>query len=51
MTGFSLDDTQQTIVVTSIVQGFGLGLLFVPLTTAAFLTLPGTICATAAPRS
>ena len=40
MTGFSLDVTQRTIVVTSIVQGFGLGLLFVPITTAAFLTLP-----------
>ena len=41
MTGFSLDVTQETIVVTSIVQGVGLGLLFVPITTAAFLTLPG----------
>ena len=40
-TGFSLDTTQQTIVVTSIVQGVGLGLLFVPITTAAFATLPG----------
>ena len=40
MTGFSLDVTQQTIVVSSIVQGIGLGLLFVPITTAAFLTLP-----------
>ena len=41
MTGFSLDVTQEAIVVTSIVQGIGLGLLFVPITTAAFLTLPG----------
>ena len=41
MTGWSLDTTQQTIVLTSIVQGVGLGLLFVPITTAAFLTLPG----------
>ena len=40
-TGFSLDTTQQTIVITSIVQGVGLGLLFVPISTAAFLTLPG----------
>ena len=40
MTGFSLDVTQQTIVVSSIVRGIGLGLLFVPITTAAFLTLP-----------
>ncbi len=41
MTGFSLDVTQETIVVTSVIQGIGLGLLFVPITTAAFLTLPG----------
>jgi DHA2 family multidrug resistance protein len=40
-TGFSLDTTPYTIVVTSIGQGIGLGLLFVPITTAAFLTLPG----------
>ncbi len=39
-TGFSLDTTQNTIVVTSIIQGIGLGLLFVPITTAAFSTLP-----------
>src|SRR5476649_1016963 len=41
MTGFSLDTTQTTIVVTSILQGIGLGLLFVPITSVAFLTLPG----------
>jgi MFS transporter, DHA2 family, multidrug resistance protein len=41
MTGFSLDTTQTTIVVTSILQGVGLGLLFVPVTSVAFLTLPG----------
>ena len=41
MTGWSLDTTQETIVLTSIVQGVGLGLLFVPITTAAFRTLPG----------
>jgi MFS transporter, DHA2 family, multidrug resistance protein len=40
-TGFSLDTTQQTIVLISIVQGVGLGLLFVPVTTVAFITLPG----------
>ena len=43
MTGFSLDVTQRTIVITSIVQGIGLGLLFVPITTVAFLTLPGDL--------
>ena len=41
MTGFDFDTTQHTIVWVSIVQGVGLGLLFVPITTAAFLTLPG----------
>ncbi len=41
MTGFSLDTTQRTIVYTSILQGVGLGLLFVPITAVAFLTLPG----------
>jgi DHA2 family multidrug resistance protein len=40
MTGFSLDVTQRAIVITSVVQGVGLGLLFVPVTTVAFLTLP-----------
>ena len=43
MTGFSLDVSQQTIVVTSIIQGFGLGLVFVPITTVAFPTLPGDL--------
>ena len=42
-TSFSLDTTQETIVVTSIIQGIGLGLLFVPITTAAFTTLPSQL--------
>ncbi|HMF23891.1 MAG TPA: DHA2 family efflux MFS transporter permease subunit [Pseudolabrys sp.] len=41
MTGFSLDVSESTIVITSIVQGIGLGLLFVPISTVAFATLPG----------
>src|SRR6185437_6403082 len=41
MTGWSFDTTQYTIVTTSIVQGVGLGLLFVPITNVAFSTLPG----------
>jgi len=41
MTGWSLDVTQKTIVFTSVAQGVGLGLLFVPVTSVAFLTLPG----------
>ena len=41
MTGFDFDTTQRTIVILSVMQGVGLGLLFVPITTVAFLTLPG----------
>jgi DHA2 family multidrug resistance protein len=41
MTGFSFDTMQWTIVTVSIVQGVGLGLLFVPITAVAFSTLPG----------
>jgi DHA2 family multidrug resistance protein len=41
MTGFSLDTTQRTIVIVSVLQGIGLGLLFVPVTSVAFNTLPG----------
>jgi DHA2 family multidrug resistance protein len=40
MTGFTLDTSASTIVMTSIVQGIGLGLVFVPLSAVAFLTLP-----------
>jgi DHA2 family multidrug resistance protein len=40
MTGFSLDVTQRMIIATSVVQGIGLGLLFVPISTVAFATLP-----------
>jgi DHA2 family multidrug resistance protein len=43
MTGWSLDTTQWMIVITSIVQGIGLGLLFVPITNVAFSTLPGRL--------
>jgi DHA2 family multidrug resistance protein len=40
MTGFTLDTPPSTIVVINIIQGVGLGLLFVPVTSAAFATLP-----------
>jgi DHA2 family multidrug resistance protein len=40
MTGFNADVTQMTIVINSVLQGVGLGLLFVPITAVAFLTLP-----------
>ena len=40
MTGFTLDTTPYTIIVISVLQGVGLGLLFVPITAVAFSTLP-----------
>ena len=43
MIGFTTDTQPTTIVVISIVQGIGLGLLFVPVTSAAFATLPGQL--------
>ena len=61
MTGFTTDTSQRTIVITGMIQGVGLGLVFVPLSTVAFLTLPGelrnngtamlTWCAISAARS
>jgi len=40
MVGFTDQTAARTIVLVSVVQGFGLGLLFVPLSTVAFSTLP-----------
>ncbi|HEY8161111.1 MAG TPA: DHA2 family efflux MFS transporter permease subunit [Methylocystis sp.] len=40
MAGFTDLTSSGTIVVASVLQGFGLGLVFVPLNTAAFATLP-----------
>lgn len=40
MTLFSVDVTQWDIIRTGIVQGLGLGLAFVPLSTLTFMTLP-----------
>ena len=40
MTRFNLDVPQSTIVVTGVVQGLGLGLVFVPVSTIAYSTLP-----------
>ncbi|MEZ5504379.1 MAG: DHA2 family efflux MFS transporter permease subunit [Halioglobus sp.] len=39
MTGFSIDVTQSMITYTGFIQGFGLGFIFVPLSTMAFATL------------
>jgi DHA2 family multidrug resistance protein len=40
MVGFTDQTTPWTIVTTGIIQGSGLGLVFVPLSTVAFTTLP-----------
>lgn len=40
MAGWTPDVSQTTIMVTGFIQGAGLGLLFVPLTTVTFATLP-----------
>ena len=40
MTGWTDQTSAGTIIPVSIVQGFGFGLVFVPLSTVAFLTLP-----------
>jgi DHA2 family multidrug resistance protein len=41
MVGFTDQTAAGPIVTTSVLQGFGLGLVFVPLSTVAFTTLPG----------
>jgi DHA2 family multidrug resistance protein len=41
MVDFTDQTSPSTIVVASVVQGFGLGLVFVPLSAVAFATLPG----------
>src|SRR5271155_3003108 len=43
MCGFSLGMDMQPIVVSGLVQGFGLGFVFVPLSTVSFSTLPRSI--------
>jgi len=41
MTGFTDYTSSRTIAIISVIQGVGLGLVFVPLSTVAFATLPG----------
>jgi len=43
MTGFTLDTSPTTIVTISVIQGVGLGLLFVPISSVAFSTLPNRL--------
>jgi DHA2 family multidrug resistance protein len=40
MIGFTNETSQSTIISVTVVQGMGLGLVFVPLSTVAFATLP-----------
>ena len=40
MTGFAIDQPSRPIILSGVVQGLGLGLIFVPLQTLAFATLP-----------
>jgi DHA2 family multidrug resistance protein len=41
MTGWTDQTQAEQIIIISVIQGFGFGLVFVPLSTVAFLTLPG----------
>lgn len=43
MVYYAPETSARWIVITSIVQGFGLGFIFVPLNSAAFATLPATL--------
>jgi DHA2 family multidrug resistance protein len=43
MTGWTDQTSSPEIVTLSIIQGFGFGLVFVPLSTVAFLTLPNRL--------
>lgn len=43
MSQFTADISQATIIETGIIQGFGLGFVFVPLSTVAFVTLPDAL--------
>jgi DHA2 family multidrug resistance protein len=40
MVGFTNMTSESTIIIVTVIQGLGLGLVFVPLSTAAFTTLP-----------
>jgi DHA2 family multidrug resistance protein len=43
MVGWTTDTSAYTITVYSVIQGVGLGFVFVPLNTVAFATLPGAL--------
>ncbi|HSR00700.1 MAG TPA: DHA2 family efflux MFS transporter permease subunit [Sphingomicrobium sp.] len=48
MTGFAIDQPSRPVIVSGVVQGLGLGLIFVPLQSLAFETLPAAARTTAA---
>jgi MFS transporter, DHA2 family, multidrug resistance protein len=48
MTGFAIDQPSRPVIVSGVVQGLGLGLIFVPLQTLAFETLPSRMRTTGA---
>src|SRR6476619_7488905 len=48
MTGFAIDQPSRPVIVSGVVQGLGLGLIFVPLQTLAFETLPARMRTTGA---
>ena len=48
MTGFALDQPSRPVIVSGVVQGLGLGLIFVPLQSLAFETLAPRMRTTAA---
>jgi DHA2 family multidrug resistance protein len=40
MTGVTANTSRQESVIVGLIQGFGMGFVFIPLSTVAFLTLP-----------
>ena len=48
MTGFAIDQPSRPVIVSGVVQGLGLGLIFVPLQTLAFETLSARLRTTGA---
>jgi DHA2 family multidrug resistance protein len=48
MTGFAIDQPSRPVIVSGVVQGLGLGLIFVPLQTLAFETLAARLRTTGA---
>ena len=49
MTGWTPDVSMTTLVTTTILQGVGLGFVFIPLNLVAFATLPTRRCGPTAP--